>query len=54
MRTNLIVPFAEKDTVRRLGAKWDGARKIWYVENVDNMKDFLPWIPDHLKKPHSK
>lgn len=51
MRINLTVPFKDKDQVRRLGARWDLARRTWYVENVENLEPFLPWIPAHLKKP---
>lgn len=51
MRTNLNVKFKDKQTVKDLGARWDAARKIWYIENVENVEPFLPWIPDHLKKP---
>ena len=49
MRTNLKVPFAEKDEARSLGARWDVARKTWYVENVDNIAQFMRWMPAHLK-----
>lgn len=51
MRTNLIVPFAEKDEARRLGARWDSARRVWYVENMENLVPFLRWMPAHLKAP---
>lgn len=51
MRTNLVVPYAEKDEAWSLGAKWDGARKVWYVEDIDDLKPFLRWIPAHLKQP---
>ncbi|MDP2370491.1 DUF5710 domain-containing protein [Rhodoferax sp.] len=27
MRINLIAPFAEKDAVKALGARWDAAKK---------------------------
>ncbi|WP_080413056.1 DUF5710 domain-containing protein [Burkholderia ubonensis] len=51
MRVNLNVPIREKDKAKRLGASWDPARKVWYVENVENLEAFLPWIPDRLKRP---
>ena len=44
MRTNLKVPFAEKDEAKKLGARWDPARKLWYVENKDDMTPFERWI----------
>lgn len=32
-RTYIEVPFAEKDKVKALGAKWDAERKSWYDES---------------------
>lgn len=52
MKTYLKVPFSEKDEARKLGAKWDSARKTWFVENVENLASFLKWIPAHLKRAH--
>jgi hypothetical protein len=51
MRTNLNVPYAEKDHAKKLGAKWDAARKTWYVEDLPNLVPFLRWMPEHLRKP---
>jgi len=48
MITFLQVPFSEKDEARRLGAKWNPARKLWYIENVEDMKPFLRWIDPSL------
>lgn len=45
MRTNLKVPFAEKDEAKRLGAKWDPARKVWYIENKADISPFARWQP---------
>lgn len=50
MRTNLKVPFAEKDEVKKLGARWDAARKIWYVESDGDMTPFARWAPT----PHER
>lgn len=46
MRTNLKVPFAEKDEAKGLGARWDPARKVWFVENKADLSPFAKWIPD--------
>ena len=54
MKTYLNVPYADKDIAKRLGAKWDLARKLWFVENLDNLKPFLRWMPDNLRKPSGK
>ena len=46
MRFDLKVPFAEKDAAKKLGARWDAARKRWYV--MDDRADvaaFAKWSP---------
>ena len=45
MRINLVVPFVEKDAVKALGARWDSAKKIWYVKDVPDLTPFSRWIP---------
>lgn len=50
MRTNLIVPYVDKDKAKSLGAKWDMNLRMWYVEDAENLEDFLEWMPEHLKK----
>lgn len=54
MRVNLKVPYAEKDIAKKKGARWDGVAKVWYVEDKENLKPFLKWMPAHLRKPHRK
>jgi hypothetical protein len=51
MRTNLKVPYAEKDEARKRGARWDAARKTWYVENVENIAQFMRWTHAYLNRP---
>lgn len=53
MITYLNVPFAEKDEAKRLGARWNPARKSWYIENVEDITSFMKWMPEEYKKPHS-
>jgi hypothetical protein len=50
MRTDLKVPYAEKDQARKRGARWDAAKKVWFVENVENIAQFMRWMPEHLRK----
>ena len=45
MRLNLKVSFAEKDEAKKLGARWDAAQKIWYVEGKADMAPFVKWSP---------
>jgi len=51
VRTNLLVPFAEKDAAKKLGARWDAARKVWYVEGVENLAAFSKWLPGQQAAP---
>jgi hypothetical protein len=46
MRIDLKVQFAEKDTAKALGARWDAAKRIWYVKDVVDLTPFSRWIPD--------
>lgn len=46
MRTNLKVTFSEKDEAKALGARWDSAKKTWYIVDQEDLTPFLKWIPD--------
>ena len=46
MRIDLQVPYPEKDTAKALGARWDAAKRIWYVKDVSDMTPFSRWISD--------
>ncbi len=45
MRINLTTTFAEKDKAKALGARWDVARKTWYIEDIEDLTPFRRWIP---------
>ncbi len=45
MRMNLKVPFAEKDEAKKLGARWDAARKLWYIDNEAKLAACARWSP---------
>jgi len=45
VRYDLKVPFAEKDAAKKLGARWDAARKTWYVIGRDDLAAFAKWSP---------
>lgn len=40
----LRVPYAEKDEAKALGAKWNSARKAWYVPDGLAATGFEQWI----------
>jgi hypothetical protein len=46
----LNVPFADKDSAKRLGAKWDATKKKWYVPHGLDVNLFEHWWPDTLKR----
>lgn len=46
----LDVPFAVKDEAKRLGAKWDGALRKWYVPHGVDIHLFSNWWPKTLKQ----
>ena len=45
MRHDLKVPFAEKDQAKKLGARWDAARKCWYIDGGLDPAVFARWQP---------
>lgn len=54
MRIDLVTPFAEKDAAKALGARWDSARKTWYVQNMADLTPFQRWIPAHTDAQTSR
>jgi len=44
-RTDLKVPFAEKDEAKALGARWDPAKRLWYTQSAD-LAPFERWLPE--------
>lgn len=47
----LAVPFAEKDEAKRLGAKWNPERKVWFVPAGQDATPFARWLPMPKKVP---
>jgi len=43
LKTYLNVPYAEKETAKALGAKWDPVIKKWYVPADKDIIDFAAW-----------
>ena len=40
----LKVPYAEKDEAKALGARWNPARKSWYVPDGKDPAPFARWL----------
>jgi hypothetical protein len=41
---DLNVPYHEKDDAKRLGARWDAARKTWFLPDGTNTEPFGKWL----------
>ena len=44
--TFLNCPFAEKNEAKKLGAKWDGEKKRWFVPAGTPLEPFRRWLPN--------
>jgi hypothetical protein len=44
----LAVPYAQKDAVKALGAKWDPANKKWYISAAMDIAPFVKWQSEAL------
>jgi hypothetical protein len=52
IRTNLNVPYSEKDEAKFLGAKWCPLSKTWYC--LGDTSKFSQWLNTVTKKAKSK
>lgn len=44
-RVDLQVPYADKDHAKKLGARWDAAKKVWYIPDGIASDEFSRWLP---------
>jgi hypothetical protein len=49
----LNVPYAQKDAVKALGARWDAINKKWYVSSDLDMTPFKQWQSETIADPAS-
>ena len=45
-RTDLNVPFSEKDEAKHLGACWDPKSKVWFAPEGADLSAFHKWLPE--------
>jgi hypothetical protein len=50
-RTYLAVPYAERHEAKALGARWDAAKKAWYVGPEADREKIAKWEPKHQPVP---
>ena len=49
-KTGLRVPYNERQQAWAAGARWDGARKTWYVPKGGNLDNFQPWLGERERQ----
>jgi len=45
--------FAEKETAKQMGAKWDPVKKMWYIPPGKNVQPFFEKWKTHCRKCNS-
>lgn len=50
LKTDLSVPFEDKEQAKNLGARWDSAHKTWYCPDGIDLMLFTKWLPAGFKK----
>jgi hypothetical protein len=45
-KTFLKVPYAEKDAAKSLGARWDAAKRKWYIPAGLDQALFSKWVSE--------
>lgn len=43
-RVDLNVPFEEKELAKKLGARWDPDKKVWYAPSGTKLAEFEKWV----------
>jgi len=41
----LACPYGEKDKAKKLGVRWDGGSKKWFVPPGVALQQFRRWLP---------
>lgn len=49
-RVDLCVRFREREIVKRLGARWDSRKRVWYVPPGLHLDSFTRWLPRKLSE----
>lgn len=44
-RLYLLVPFYDREKVKRLGGRWDKEKRRWYISDDTDLNLFNRWIP---------
>ncbi len=42
----LKVPYIDKDKAKSLGARWDAAKQLWYINHSADLAMFKQWLPN--------
>ncbi len=52
--TYLWVPYEDRALAKQRGARWDPARKQWYVKDMVNPGPFLCWMTPEARRASIK
>lgn len=44
MRIDLTAQYHERQEAKSLGARWDAAKKVWYIKDMEDLTPFMKWI----------
>jgi hypothetical protein len=47
---DLDAPYHEKDDAKRLGARWDAARKTWFLPDGANTDPLEKWLTSEQRR----
>lgn len=51
MRVDLYVPYANKEEVKRCGARWDSQKRVWYFTDLSAWSRFSRWMqPEDIER----
>jgi hypothetical protein len=50
-RTYLNVPYSDKGSAKKAGAKWDASARKWYVPEGVDLTSFSVWVPGSGSSP---
>lgn len=53
-RTYLKVPFSEKNEAKKLGAKWDKDKKMWFAPEGTDLDHLARWMPGSKSQTPAK
>ena len=51
MRLYLEVPYRDKEEAKQFGCKWDYVKKVWYIDEREDITSIMKWVNREPKQP---